>query len=1237
MIPASLIDRPSRLFRYSPHQGFIGKQKLKVPSYLFATRKDPTGYQHCSSLAKLILNRTPEEHHRRGAALTRLMREREMTFTKLTRSGEYRIFDVPCTTTPLTLPKSVFNSLQKSAQALVATMRFLLQDIYGSESIRASAFVQSLPDSEREHLIQVLETSPQYFPQLHHPVMRDYPFFDVVGLDLVLADDLESAAAPFRLLEINAGSPSGASNNNHLLECLREADPEMLLNLDRIFPNDHFEVIAETYRSLGSTWTGRTDGVQIILPPGGANGAAPEIHQLAALSGLIYADPGQLHRDSDGNIRLRTASNVNPVVTAIYSRVNADSALYDRERGIFIRDQESGEPIYANDPILEEITGKPVPMRSHDGKPIPLDSAYAIPGAIAAIHERRLYLGGLNRLLDNKIILPQLCERAPLFFRDKLAEIGIDLRAQRPLSPPETLPSSEASLSIIGASPEEWVIKSPSLSGGKGVHILKTMTVSERRKALHSARKNPTGFAYQKLVRIGRLPVAVKERTGRCRIANLAADLRMWAFFGGGDQLPRLTHNGLARLAPAEKGPLSSIVNTSRGGGYAPMAIVDDLNSPEARPAQELYGAAKDCPSAAYRGDLPCFVGGQITQIAQMISYLEEKLRAKSLTAQELEDVLIQLKSQCREVLSFLHPRDISIVNELLDLVARRSEKRKKAKALAKRAALRSRLVTLMHGLEPELYACCLDTLERLLGEDAQEWLYAGTHAEDRLLVRKLAASLSATPLDCEKAAGARALARAAAAFARARPRFRLVSPEMGSQVAAGLARFSGLASETLQSQKNGRLLAGLFSRADGPRERIDFRILFAEETGSAPATQRSLIASEEELRTGTLIVDTDFIRPELRAARRDWRRIVEEASAMPASGRATYLARARESHFKKHPALLEYQGLLNSPATSSVPAMIRLLDILPYARYNLDRFAETQGITLRDLFAYKLTDRRIALLTAEDRKELGLNWASHAGECFAVKKGSHGLFSESQIFLWIATETHPAIQSYTAGHEIVHFQQISAMIQRERRSIEAGPAEFSRFLCFYGNFLGLSSGTLDNIPAETRGAERRPIFGFSDLLAYAVPPRTWVHQLKSALPKGERAWNELAASYGSLLGLGTEGSSRARVKAIREVIPALENAKNIRFVKDLGLEFWMDEIGSALPVANLAQLNHFQGLIDRAIYSPDVDWEALRVIANHQYYGVRLPHAANPEDTLTLRSELAALSLGGSYNQTQQ
>ncbi len=351
--------------KYNPNLGFIGNVEVKVANYLFSAKKARKAYQHAEPVAKRILDKEVKQHYMESRKLTKFLKARDLTFSKKTAQG-YKTFVVPCTTTVVPLQKSLFNEVEQASQRLMISLRKVLQDIYGAKDLRSSKFVQSLPPKVKETFIKSIEGSACYYPQLHHKNMKDYPFFDNVGLDLVLVEDYlqqsdsfpkliaknkeeDLPGLPFRILELNAGSPSGASNNMNMLEGISSKNPEILDSLGNVMPNDHFKVLGETYKSLGEAWTKRTDGVQIILPPGGQNGAAPEIHQLAAYSGLIYADPDQLYQDSKGHIRLRTVCKENPIVTAIYSRINSDSALFDPDKDLILRDPDSGEPIYLRD------------------------------------------------------------------------------------------------------------------------------------------------------------------------------------------------------------------------------------------------------------------------------------------------------------------------------------------------------------------------------------------------------------------------------------------------------------------------------------------------------------------------------------------------------------------------------------------------------------------------------------------------------------------------------------------------------------------------------------------------------------------------------------------------------------------------------------------------------------------------------------------------------------------------
>ncbi len=1234
---------------YHPHRGFIGSHETRVPNYLFAGLPGQGGYSHCRRLVSHLLSRPIQTQYERSQSLTRFLRRRELTFSKKTKSGDYRIFTVPCTTTPVPLAKSMFDQTERSAQVLVSALRLVMQDIYGSESVRHSSFVQQLPADVRKIFISAVERSPHYFPQLHHPVMRDYPFFDVVGLDLVLTEDypesgakgprLVAKASPFRLLEINAGSPSGASNNLTILEGLSQIDPEGLKALGRVMPNDHFKILGETYRSLGKSWTGQNEGVQVVLPPGGSNGATPEIHQLAANSGLIYADAGQLYRDLKGYIRLRTVGAADPIVTAIYSRVNSDSALYNPERKLMLRDAESGKPLYLSDPLESNFRKNARLVRDAQGNPIPMESSYTVPGAIEAIQSRKLYMGGLNRILDNKIILDALCRFAPIHFRPQLMTQGLDPDSVTPILPPETLPSTADSIAIIEKSPQDWVIKTPNLSGGAGVYILQTLSPSEQRKIIAQARANPRDFAYQRLVRIARIPVAL-HKADAYRYSNIAADLRMWMFYGAGSEcpLPRLTHNALIRTAPYEKGPMSSTVNTSKGGGYAPMVVVDDIGHPDAISAEKLLEANQPIDPSA---DLPSFVGAQLIQISEMVTQLREGLSRRSGEAYRVFSEVQDLKRQCREVLSFMHVRCMEPINEMMEMLQGKSGKTKTEAFVNRRNQRRAVIATIISDLEYRLSPAFFDLLDqmRVFSQDAATETY-GSEARTRDL--ELLKHLQATALmdRVNREPAFQRMIRTLDALIKEPFPSRPLSAATCQTLLFRLEEFTMLAHEHLSRSARSPQFAKLFL-TDTCRPQT-YNILFAEDGNARtrPSDESAWIASEEEARTGQLLTATNFIRPDLRAAREDWKSVQAEAAKLPQDLRHTFLKTARDAHFRKHPSLQEFQSFIDAPASASKDdpsAVLRALEILPYAKYNLMQFARMQGLALSDLFENTLTHRRISLMTPEERQAEKLNSTQFSGECFARKRREHGLFSDSDIYLWVAAELHPLVQAYTIGHELVHFHQINAMMEREKASLAAGPVAFAGFLNFFGNFLGSASGSIEGQNADTV-LDRKTVFGLGDVIeATKGSSRTWVRDLRESLARGSAAWNETVLRLGSVTGYSVDATNPDKIRAVREVIPALENAKNIRFMKELGLDVTLDEARSALPNANSKQVARYRDLLDRAIGSASLDWEALRVIANHQFPGIRFERQPSPNDNLKLRAALKPIALAGSYNQTQQ
>jgi uncharacterized circularly permuted ATP-grasp superfamily protein len=1243
--------KAKKLQPYNPNLGFIGTAKVDVANYIFSSHRKRAPYSHSRALVKNLLSREVSVHLKESQNLTKFIRKRDLTFQKSDSEGNYKIFTVPCTTTIVPLQKSMFNTIEKAAQSLIVSLRAVIQDIYGSKSIKDSGFVKSLPDDIRKIFIEAIQDSPNYFAQLHHPNMKKYPFFDNVGLDLVLIEDYLDQSKnfedilkgkrvdklpplPFRILELNAGAPSGASNNMNVLEGHYEQNPEVLDSLGKLMPNDHFQVLAETFKSLGEDWTGIKDGIQVILPPGGMNGAAPEIHNLAAYSGMVYADPVQLFQDEKGFIRLRTINGSNPIVTAIYSRINADSALFDVDKGIILRDADTNEPIYLRDSLKLGKDGEAPMVLDADGNPIPLQSDYAVPGLLDAILNRRIYMGGLNRILDNKIILAALTTYAPKYFAPKLKELGLSTTGIK-IIPPETLPPTKESVKIIESNPEEWVVKAPNLSGGSGIYIMKTMTLQSREEVLEMIRKAPNAYAYQKLVKIARIPVAMKDRNGT-RFANLAADIRLWVFFGGGAKaLPKMTHNALVRYAPEERGPMSSIVNTSKGGGYAPFVVVDDIGSTESVTAAEFIKTKNPVPLQTH---LPMFVAAQLIQVARLATEMHDHLRDGNADSYTTLGLALSLKTQCREVLSFMNPRAIEPIYKMIDMLESKQETRAIAAYFEKINTNQLKLVSALQKVEsknklPKGFREKMDELLILDMEVVYNNYSEKERKHDRILMRELTAMMmekvGANKDNMKESRAVLALLKSSIDVDLPRE---MLAGKQAQNLMKLIESFMNMVRDRLQNSEKAIEFAKIFSLDHShPEMKFDTFGLGEE---SLHKTSGFLAATQMEFATGKLLTESDFVPQSLKDARTAWMKVEAESKKLDAKNRATFIAKKRLEHFAAFPQVARMSEIMNTKR-ASVADLLELMPAMPYAMFNLQQFAKKQNLSLSEIFSSELSPNKISILSSRKIRENHLSAQDHAGECFAKKRKSHGLFSDSDIFIWVRKELDALTQIYTAGHEVIHFHQIEETTKMEAKALSDGAISQAYFLNFYGNFLGISAASLEGLSVDI-SVERQPLYGLADRIVPYFYSKL-VTEIRNGINGEDQDYEKVLNKYGSLFGYMMPSSNQVKVKALQEVIPALENAKNILFAKELGLEISWDEVRSALPSANEAQLKTFGPKIVRALKKAAPDYEALSAIGNHQFYGVSFPRKLNVSETLTLRPALSTISLGNSYNQTQQ
>lgn len=1233
---------------YNPNLGFIGKTEVQVANYLFSAKKSRMAYKHAEPIAERLLKEEVSNHYSESKKLTKFLKNRDLTFSKKTSSGEYKTFTVPCTTTVVPLQKSLFNDVEQAAQKLMISLRAVIQDIYGSKDIASSKFVKSLPQGVREIFIEAIKNSPNYFPQLHHKNMKSYPFMDNVGLDLVLVEDYlsksddfpkliaknkidELPGLPFRILEINAGSPSGASNNMNVLEGLYEQAPEILDSLGKVMPNDHFKVLGETYKSLGENWTGNKKGVQILLPPGGSNGAAPEIHQLAAYSGLVYAEADQLYQDEKGFIRLRTVAKNNPVVTAIYSRVNADSALYNPESGLFMKDPESAEPVYLRDNLIKDEEDEGKIVLGPNGKPIPMQSAYAIPGIIEAILTKKIYMGGLNRILDNKIILATLTHYAPKYFGQKIEKAGLPTVGSK-IMPPQTLPPTEKSVQTILKNPDEWVVKVPSNAGGQGVYTLKTLPKQKREEVLQMIQENPSEYAYQQLVRIARIPVAVQRKAEGFKFANLAADIRTWVFFGGAKtDLPKMTHNALVRYAPQEKGKMSSIVNTSAGGGYAPFVIVDDVNDKDAITAKELVAPMEPAPINI---EMPVFVAAQMVQIARMLKEANTLLQQETTYAYELLDLAHGMKNQLKEILSFLHPRAIGPIYKIIDMLETRVGKTeiKKHRDFINdnQLILVSLLREIEHYREMKVVRDILDSV-RAINTDKITLNYS---QEDKALdlatiddAISLAESVEDKFLQRKIYEIANILQQT---IGKDMPNV-VLGTQSKNTIRRHFEQFCKISKNRLKKSPSIASYAELFN-LEADVTQLKFQTLYL---GERDIDKEIKVASQYEIRTGARLIDSDQVADSLKQARNDWRKVLALSNALQADKRAEFIENKRIEHFKKYPKLAEYQKLIEKK-DHSIEELISLMDITPYAKFNIEKFAQEQNKAVEDIFSNRLAEKKVSILSSKQLKKLKLTNREFAGECFAQKRADHGLYSDSRIYLWIRKELDPFTKLYTIGHELIHYQQLKNSMLAEKRALKDGGISLAKFLNYYGNFLGANQRTIDKIEFDMQ-KERKPLYGYADRIENKDTSKEVINELDQAIRTSDGAWEDKLNEFGSLFGYMMPTATGTRVKALQEVLPALENAKNILFAKELGLKIDLCPVQAALPIANERQARYYRNEIIGAAKKAKVDWEALRIIASHQYHGVTFFRADNDRDNLTLIPTVGAVSVGSSYNQTQQ
>lgn len=708
-------------------------ETIRVPVQNYYLADDGTTREAVKGLAELSLRRDPGVQAELDRELTDLHAAHEMSFRVKDEHGHYtKIFHVPSHGQVIPLSAEHYEKLVASMGPVMNGLRDMLKVLYSNPSPTAKDLgIEHLPAEERQRVLDTVTSSVYFEPKLRTPAMKDYPFLAVGGFDAAVGS-LDHPEPTF--FEYNLGTPSGLSNNIQLLEILRQIDPELYATFkDRLAPDETFKILREGIESNAREWTAkvplrnalddlakalpadrrqalraqldaaetpaeikavaesllpaargkpelreaieralrRADGISVTIGPGVLNGAHPDVASIAMLSGLLYVNPSDLYEDQRGDMRLRTESGKDPVVTGVYGRAEESFFFMDERDGIPIRspDFENNEAlgqklgvkleagiVYEFDykdwdnikdwSSHEEIIGVKL---NPDGSP-KLQQVYESvgrdparpneePGSFArAVTSGALYYSGLGgRTVDDKRVFQAVSRYvAPKYTDAPDAPIA---------RPPRTLDVSEYQSFYDSPNLERFVVKAPDKSGGAGVMLMVNLTPEKRLEVVEEVKKAPHDFIVQEFIGASVMMAPEKLESGPTVYGTKVPDWRIFGVLDAKGQIRAGKNAHLIRTANAG----SASTNTSQGGGYGIGVVLG-----EAKPKDPKESVLPPIPEQPFVG------ASRMHDLRQFLFKLNE-LSEKAASAEPLakDGQLGLLASFQREVMDILG-RDFS-------------------------------------------------------------------------------------------------------------------------------------------------------------------------------------------------------------------------------------------------------------------------------------------------------------------------------------------------------------------------------------------------------------------------------------------------------------------------------------------------------------------------------------------------------------------------------------------------
>lgn len=555
----------------------------QVSANLAPQNSSPAGDSLQEELKTLYRTRSFNKMAALGHSLTREHHLYGNSFqTKNPKTGRYD-HEIAVNITPWVapIPETQLNAFVESTEPVLQAMRRLLQIAYSQKEISPQTLeLEGMAPEKAQIIVDVLKNSIYFEPKLVHPSLRDYPFLAVSGFDAAIGDPQKISTSVF---EINAGTPSGLSNNIQILQALKKHDPQVwkILSL-HMAPETTFTNFRQVLEEMGMQWTGVTNGLVVQVGPGEANGAHPDVAAISRYSGIPLVKASDLYQDENGSVRLNTGSKdplaPHPVVTVIYNRTEDITLLSNERDGIplvnpALKDQSSLEAKFGvklragveyefelderGEAVGLKIDGKGQPKMKFSAVQMGRDPKrpQSPPGSFAqALLSRRLAISGFGgRRIDDKRLLPLISEW---------------VKAKNPTRPVVSAISGldVANYSEFYQAPEKFVVKPPENSGGVGIYFMNLESPASRAQIVQMVKDHPREYRIERLSSITTVPKIFPHRKA---IDHVPTDVRVFVFFSPSGKALSGPNAVLGRTAP--QGKLFS--NTSQGGGYMPVHV----------------------------------------------------------------------------------------------------------------------------------------------------------------------------------------------------------------------------------------------------------------------------------------------------------------------------------------------------------------------------------------------------------------------------------------------------------------------------------------------------------------------------------------------------------------------------------------------------------------------------------------------------------------------------------------